>query len=99
MTKNFRINEHCQDEDLRQDGSISFPARFRVRCPRCGADRQAPKRTGESGRYVCQSTDQTQSNACVTRAKERRAENLVAETRSILRKFGFGPVSSLRVVN
>src|SRR5690606_37132696 len=98
MTKNFRIEDACQEHDLCENGAISFPARFRVRCPRCGADRQALTKADESGRYLCQSTDQSQSEACVMRAKERRSESLVADTREILRKFGFGPVSRLQVV-
>lgn len=79
---------------------ISFPARFRVRCPRCSAARQAPKNTGEPGHYLCESTDEFQSEACMKRAKARADESLVADTHDILRKFGFGPVvRGLRVVS
>ena len=78
---------------------ISFPARFRVRCPRCSAARQAPKNTGEPGHYLCESTDEFQSEACISRAKARADESLVADTHDILKKLGFGPVArGLRVV-
>jgi len=105
MTKKNQNKLRRQEESFSAAATISFPARFRVRCPRCGCDRQPPRNTGEPGHYLCESTDDSQSATCVSRAKEKRTENLVADARDILGKLGFGAPartalpSYLRLVN
>jgi hypothetical protein len=78
-------------------GVISFPSCFRVRCPHCGSDRQPSGKANLSNRYLCMSDDDSQSETCTTWANERDSQNLVSEVQAILTKFGFGPVSRLRV--
>ncbi len=80
-----------------QDDLIHFPERLRVRCPRCGADRQEP-RPGQPGSYLCNSADHKQSASCARREELRASENLLADAWSILAKFRFAPITELRVV-
>ena len=80
-----------------QDELIHFPERLRVRCPRCGADRQEP-RPGQPGSYLCNSADHQQSASCARREELRGSENLLTDAWSILAKFRFAPVTELRVV-
>lgn len=77
------------------DGLIPFPVRSRLRCPRCGAGRQTGR--GATG-YLCESSDQIQSEACEKLANERKSKVLMADTQQILRKFGFGAISNLQMV-
>lgn len=93
MIPNPRAQKNRRNEVSAADCLIPFPVRSRLRCPRCGAARQA----GSDG-YLCESTDQVQSQACEKLAHVRESKVLVTETNQILRKFGFGAIANLRMV-
>ncbi len=77
---------------------LSFPAQFRVRCPRCGAEPQVSPFSDNLIRYRCRSGDDFQSEICLQWEKDGISEGLVAEAREILNKFQFNATAFLRAV-
>ncbi len=92
MTENDRKNN--------QGGNnlVSFPAEFRVRCPRCGAAPQASPFGDDLVRYSCRSGDHFQSQICVQWEKEGISEGVVADAREILNRFQFSAMAMLSAV-
>jgi len=83
MTNQNLINNECENT------LVLFPAQFRVRCPRCGADRHESPFAENLVRYGCRSGDHFQSEICEQWEKDGIAKGLVADALDILNKFQF----------